>query len=178
MTAELEFARVRHGLLREIRRCRLLAGLGQTDLAITVGYSREYVSRSERQRKGVPSFALIQALDTVLRANGTLVALRDRALTEHHARRKRGPLAHPNTTASNNHYPRFTDTVEKSDDFRYDHFMQLAGFTLTGILPPSVPVYHWVGRGHIIVGRDLAPLHTGSCWRHRQVGKQIEGPRT
>jgi DNA-binding XRE family transcriptional regulator len=47
------------GLVEHIRRLRSAAGLGQAGLANLVGYSREYVSRTERPTKGLGSAELI-----------------------------------------------------------------------------------------------------------------------
>lgn len=72
----------------EIRRRRDAAGLSQTELANRVGYSREYVSRAERPKKGLASAGLVRSLDTALGAGGALIALHGSAQRERVARRQ------------------------------------------------------------------------------------------
>lgn len=74
-------------LAAEIRRRRKAAGLSQTDLAVRVGYSREYVSRAERPSKGLASAGLVCVLDDALDACGELVALRQNGVTARQSRR-------------------------------------------------------------------------------------------
>jgi transcriptional regulator with XRE-family HTH domain len=74
-------------LAAEIRRRRTLAGLSHTELAALIGYSRQYVSRAERPRRGPASADLVRAIDTVLQADGALSELHSRALAERQARR-------------------------------------------------------------------------------------------
>lgn len=65
-------------LAHEIRRRREAAGLSQTELACLVGYSREYVSRAERPRRGLASGGVVEAIDAALGAGGALTALHGR----------------------------------------------------------------------------------------------------
>lgn len=67
-------------LAEEIRRRRERAGLSHTDLALVIRYSRDYVGRAERPRKGLPSALLVAALDDALDAEGALIDLRNQAL--------------------------------------------------------------------------------------------------
>jgi transcriptional regulator with XRE-family HTH domain len=78
-------------LAREIRRLRKRAGLSQAELAAAVGYTREYVSRSERARSGLASAALVEGIDQILHAGGALVALHARAAAERLTRRSEPP---------------------------------------------------------------------------------------
>ncbi|XVS67763.1 helix-turn-helix transcriptional regulator [Actinosynnema sp. CA-299493] len=71
----LEAAGVR--LAHEIRRRRIQAGLSQPQLATKIGYTRQYVSLAERLDHNLPSVDLVKALDHVLDANGSLIALRE-----------------------------------------------------------------------------------------------------
>ncbi|CCH33908.1 hypothetical protein BN6_66710 [Saccharothrix espanaensis DSM 44229] len=72
----------------EIRRLRGEAGLSQPELAVLVGYTRQYISMAERPQKNLPSLDLVRALDAALGAGGTLVALREGAKNEQRARRE------------------------------------------------------------------------------------------
>lgn len=74
-------------LVAELRRQRIAAGLSQTQLADLSGYSREYVSRAERPNRGLCSADLVRALDAVLAADGSLIALHDQAQQEKYGRR-------------------------------------------------------------------------------------------
>lgn len=75
-------------LAEEIRRRRRAAGLSHAELAVKVGYSREYVRRAESPVKGLPSAELIHALDRALDTDGALLALRKQAETARRARRR------------------------------------------------------------------------------------------
>lgn len=76
-------------LTGEIRRRRRLAGLSHAEFAVLIGYSRQYVSRAERPRKGLASADLVRAIDTALDAGGALTELHAHALVERQARRAR-----------------------------------------------------------------------------------------
>lgn len=75
-------------LAEEIRRRRKDADLSHAQLAGQIGYSRQYVSLAERARKGLPSADLVNALDSALRADGALVALRQQAIVARIALRR------------------------------------------------------------------------------------------
>ncbi|CAM3758807.1 helix-turn-helix transcriptional regulator [Kibdelosporangium persicum] len=75
-------------LAEEIRRRRKAADLSHAQLAMTIGYSREYVRRAESPRKGLPSVDLVRALDHALGDDGTLLALREQADVARQARRR------------------------------------------------------------------------------------------
>jgi hypothetical protein len=66
-------------LAEEIRTRRTGAGLSQANLAAKIGYTPAYVSLAERPGKGLPSAAVVQAIDNALGAEGALVILRQRA---------------------------------------------------------------------------------------------------
>jgi transcriptional regulator with XRE-family HTH domain len=66
-------------LAQEIRRLRKAANLSQPELAAMIGYTRQYVSMAERVGKNLPSRELVKAIDNALGANGSLIALRQRA---------------------------------------------------------------------------------------------------
>jgi transcriptional regulator with XRE-family HTH domain len=66
----------------EIRRLRQKADLSQADVANKVGYTRQYVSRAEVARRNLPSLDLVRTLDVALGAGGSLLELREEALTE------------------------------------------------------------------------------------------------
>jgi transcriptional regulator with XRE-family HTH domain len=66
-------------LAREIRRLRHQAGLSQPQLAMKIGYTRQYVSLAERPDHNLPSADLVRALDEVLGAKGSLIALREQS---------------------------------------------------------------------------------------------------
>ena len=74
---------------RELRRRRELAGLSLTELARRVGYSRTYISASEKLGADLISKAVVSRIDDELEAGGTLIALHARADAERHARRNR-----------------------------------------------------------------------------------------
>lgn len=78
-------------LAKEIRRRREQAGLSHAELALAIQYSRDYVGRAERPRKGLPSAALVAALDDALDARGALIDMHNQALaqrlTSRHAQR-------------------------------------------------------------------------------------------
>lgn len=69
-------------LAEEIRRLRRREGLSDHEVATKIGYSRQYVSMSQRVGKNLPSQDLVIALDNVLGAEGRLIALRVRAKQE------------------------------------------------------------------------------------------------
>ncbi|MBV9161067.1 MAG: helix-turn-helix domain-containing protein [Pseudonocardiales bacterium] len=74
-------------LAEEIRRLRKVAGLSQPQLGALIGYTTQYVSLAERPKRGLPSAALVRAIDDALGAEGALVALRQRAYAERKAPR-------------------------------------------------------------------------------------------
>jgi transcriptional regulator with XRE-family HTH domain len=76
-------------LAEEIRRRRKAADLSHAQLAVKVGYSREYVRRAESLRKGLPWVDLVRALDNILGEDGSLLALRAQAEAARRARRRR-----------------------------------------------------------------------------------------
>ena len=78
----VEFGDARAVLAAEITRRREEAGLSRGELAELVGYSRDYVGRSEKPRKGLPSAELVEAIDRALGARDALVRLRARAAAE------------------------------------------------------------------------------------------------
>ena len=75
-------------LAEEIRRRRRAAELSHAQLAVRVGYSREYVRRAESPRKGLPSAGLVGAIDHALGAAGELLVLREQAEAVRRARRR------------------------------------------------------------------------------------------
>lgn len=75
-------------LAAEIRRRRRTAKLSQRELAHRSGYTREYVSTAERYGANLPSRDLVRALDRALDAEGSLLALRERAKAEQLALRE------------------------------------------------------------------------------------------
>jgi transcriptional regulator with XRE-family HTH domain len=81
-------------LAGEIRRRRVAAGWSQAELAVRVGYSREYVSRAERPGRGLISANLVRALDAALDTGGALAALREQAHQDR-LRRRAGSAAGP-----------------------------------------------------------------------------------
>ena len=81
-------------LAEEIRTRRHGAGLSQPRLATRIGYTKQYVSLAERPQRGLPSAALIQAIDDALEAGGVLVTLQERA---EEARKACRPGAPPRT---------------------------------------------------------------------------------
>lgn len=82
-------------LAQEIRRLRTQAGLSQSRLAVLIGYTPAYVSLAERPSKGLPSAAVVQAIDNALGADGALVGLREHAESAHHKRRRTAVSAEP-----------------------------------------------------------------------------------
>lgn len=74
-------------LAGEIRRLRAEAGMSQAQLAAKIGYTPAYVSLAERPGKGLPSAAVVQAIDNALDAAGALRSLRDQAESEQQALR-------------------------------------------------------------------------------------------
>jgi transcriptional regulator with XRE-family HTH domain len=67
-------------LAEEIRARRTDAGLSQARLAARIGYTPAYISLAERPEKGgLPSAAVVQAIDNALGADGALVNLREQA---------------------------------------------------------------------------------------------------
>ncbi|MGX7829784.1 helix-turn-helix transcriptional regulator [Actinokineospora sp. 24-640] len=81
------------GLAAEIRRLRTCAGLSQKQLAVEVGYTRQYVSLAERVGGNLPSLELIRALDARLDAGGQLLALRAQARADRRALRDALPTS-------------------------------------------------------------------------------------
>lgn len=77
-------------LAREIRRLRQQQELSQRQLASVVGYTREYISRAERQGGPPSSFELVKAIDVALDAGGVLISLREQARLEQVGRRRSG----------------------------------------------------------------------------------------
>ena len=76
-------------LAMEIRRRRTAAGLSQNQLADSIGYTRQYVSRAERLTGGCASAELVRVLDAELSAEGVLIALHATVLSQRTARRQR-----------------------------------------------------------------------------------------
>ncbi|MGQ0776938.1 MAG: helix-turn-helix domain-containing protein [Pseudonocardiales bacterium] len=95
-TKEPEWMGLARQLAGEIRRRRRDAGWSQPRLAAQIGYTKQYVSLAERPERGLPSAALVQAIDDALNAAGTLVALHDQADT---ARKACRPATPPRTMA-------------------------------------------------------------------------------
>jgi transcriptional regulator with XRE-family HTH domain len=76
-------------LAHEIKRRRKAANLSQPELAIKIGYTRQYVSLAERVGKNLPSLELVRALDRALQSGGILLTLRNQAKAEQqHIRRR------------------------------------------------------------------------------------------
>lgn len=75
-------------LAEQIRGHRLAVDLSHAQLAVKIGYSREYVRRAESPRKGLPSADLVRALDQALGTDGALLALRETAEAARRARRR------------------------------------------------------------------------------------------
>lgn len=90
----------------EIRRQRKDSGLSQAQLAQRVGYTRQYVSLAERPGKNLPSGELVDALDRVFGASGSLRALRDEAKREQLSTR---------ATSEPSHADRFGEDVVGDD---------------------------------------------------------------
>ncbi|MGQ0779194.1 MAG: helix-turn-helix domain-containing protein [Pseudonocardiales bacterium] len=95
-TKEPEWIHLARQLAGEIRRRRRDAGWSQPRLAAQIGYTKQYVSLGERPERGLPSAALVQAIDDALNAAGTVVALHDQADT---ARKACRPATPPRTMA-------------------------------------------------------------------------------
>lgn len=95
-------------LAHEIRRLRKQANLSQPQLAAKVGYSPQYVSLVERASKGLPSAALINAIDVALNARGDLIALREQAANRQLMLRPRGPASTIVPSALSTSAPAFT----------------------------------------------------------------------
>jgi transcriptional regulator with XRE-family HTH domain len=74
-------------LAAEIRRWRQAAGFSEAHLAGVIGFTRQYISFAERPRRGLPSAALVKAIDDAVGAGGALVALRQQAYDEWQASR-------------------------------------------------------------------------------------------
>jgi transcriptional regulator with XRE-family HTH domain len=74
---------------RELRRYRERAGLSRTELARRVGYSRTYISTSEKPGADLISKAVVTQIDDELGAGGALIAVHARAEAERRARRAR-----------------------------------------------------------------------------------------
>lgn len=90
-------------LAEEIRCLREGAGLSQSQLAVQSGYSKQYISRAENPKRGLPSAELIRALDSALDARGGLIALRAMAKDEQQTRRSRHQNSipmHPDSSAA------------------------------------------------------------------------------
>jgi transcriptional regulator with XRE-family HTH domain len=75
-------------LAGEIRLLRGEAGMSQARLAAKIGYTPAYVSLAERPGKGLPSAAVVQAIDNALDAAGVLLRLREQAESEQQALRQ------------------------------------------------------------------------------------------
>jgi len=85
-------------LASEIRRLTRARGANHHTLAQATSYSRQYISTAENPRKGLPSAALVAALDRALAGDGRLLMLREQAAVERDARRRgatAGPVAAP-----------------------------------------------------------------------------------
>jgi hypothetical protein len=74
---------------RELRRHRERAGLSRSQLATRVGYSRTYISTSEKPSSTLISEAVVRRIDHELDAGGVLVALHARADSDRKARQAR-----------------------------------------------------------------------------------------
>ncbi|WP_197289725.1 helix-turn-helix transcriptional regulator [Saccharothrix sp. NRRL B-16348] len=94
-TLESASARLAH----EIRHRRTQADLSQRRLAKEIGYTRQYISLSERPDHNLPSADLVRAIDQALGAEGTLIALREQAKREKEQLRRQ--LATPRAQGSN-----------------------------------------------------------------------------
>jgi transcriptional regulator with XRE-family HTH domain len=75
-------------LATEIRNRRQARGLSQQQVAVLVGYTRQYIGLAERDNGNLPSLELIRALDRHLDAHGQLTALRQQALLEQRGTRR------------------------------------------------------------------------------------------
>lgn len=89
MTSESEMdAVVGQALVaQEIRRYRERAGLSLNTLALRVGYSRTYISASEKPGTSLISANVVKRIDDELGAGGALIELRARVHADHLARR-------------------------------------------------------------------------------------------
>jgi transcriptional regulator with XRE-family HTH domain len=72
---------------RELRRHRERAGLSRGELARRVGYSRTYISTSEKPGADLVSEAVVTRIDQELGAHGALIAVHARAAAGRRARR-------------------------------------------------------------------------------------------
>ncbi|BBG00777.1 MULTISPECIES: helix-turn-helix domain-containing protein [Pseudonocardia] len=101
------------GLAHAIRAARRTARISQAELANLAGFSREYVSRSERPSAGLASRELVSAIDAALGCGGDLVALRARLHADRVARRRApGECANGATAEVAPGSDRFGDPVE------------------------------------------------------------------
>lgn len=95
-----DFGSAAERLAVEIRRLRTTAGLSQARLAALVGYTPAYISLAERPGKGLPSAAVVQAIDCALDANGSLMLLRQQAETDQKALRTHVAPGHDEAQAT------------------------------------------------------------------------------
>lgn len=104
-------------LAQEIRRRRTAERLSQSDLAVMIGYSPQYVSLAERPRKGLPSANLVTAIDNALGAGGALVELHRQAKVQQQAlRTSRAPEQAPSLPAASASANTHAGELERVDD--------------------------------------------------------------
>jgi transcriptional regulator with XRE-family HTH domain len=72
---------------RELRRYRERAGMSLSELAVRIGYSRTYISTSEKPGAALVSKAVVARVDQELDAGGDLIRLQRQAAAERRTRR-------------------------------------------------------------------------------------------
>ena len=136
-------------LAEEIKRRRLAARMSQPQLAQAVGYSRQYVSLTERPGANLPSKVLVRALDAALNAKGALLALHAQARAEQQARRSALPnspahatvnialrpeVAIEPTARGASHVAEGSDTEREPESMRRRDMLSLTGGAIAGTL--------------------------------------------
>jgi transcriptional regulator with XRE-family HTH domain len=104
-------------LAQEIRRLRTAERLSQPDLAAMIGYTPQYVSLAERPHKGLPSAALVTAIDKALGAGGALIKLHRQAKVQRQAlHTSRAPETAPALSDASTSANAHSDELEGVDD--------------------------------------------------------------
>jgi transcriptional regulator with XRE-family HTH domain len=125
-------------LAQEIRNLRKAAGLSHAQLAVRIGYTRQYLSLAEQPSRGLPAEPLVRAIDEALGANGVLDDLRQQAKAEKDGRRAAGP----------------TDRVRRSQDewLAVRHAHGVRGRELTELAAWLYPESLRAPGGHVLAG--------------------------
>jgi len=162
-------------LAAEIRRWRKAAGFSEPHLAGLIRFSRQYVSLAERPRRGLPSAALVQAIDDAVGAGGELVALRQRAYDEWKASKPGATSAPASTEVAENGPSASADPEEVEATKRRELPASAAAITFGATLdqpiatiiaaaeqPPQVPtrvrpgdVYHVHSTARLLENWDM-----------------------